>query len=262
MLEERNSHERDGKKKNTYTYTSVTRLLNMYCPFQVPDAHMRAQMLLGTELHNDIDSFYNNNQYVNTSREFFQFRQFAEYASDVLDLEPYRTEWNVYDDDFMLSGTIDMIYRKRTDPFIFYLYDWKRSRNISAEHANRYTLQLNLYRHILEKNYGIKINKIFLVHFHPCNLNYQIVSISEKKVTKYLNRASELHYLNEISQQETILSKRKRCDNDDCNPMKYMVGSGRRTRRKIRPKKKSYCRTSKKMMHLSSNKQYISRYQN
>ena len=37
---------------------------------------------------------------------------------------------------------------------------------------NQYSLQLNLYKHILEKHYGIKIEGMFLVVLHPNNSTY------------------------------------------------------------------------------------------
>ena len=36
-----------------------------------------------------------------------------------------------------------------------------------------YTLQLNIYRWLLEKNYGIKISEMALIVLHPNNKNYK-----------------------------------------------------------------------------------------
>ena len=265
MLEELNKHEKDGKKKNEYT--SVTKLLDMYYPFPPPNAYMREQIELGTELHTNIENFYNNKPKINTSIEFHQFREFAEYATNVLELEAYRTEWNVYDDNFMLSGTIDMVFRKKNDPFVFYLVDWKRSRNSNDGHIYRYTIQLNLYKQILERNYGIQVHKLLLVCFHPTNIRYQIVDIPDKKVSKYLNHSTEIHFSksqikrspwkrrkcdnihhtedNTVVKSETILMKRKKCendgyrkclDNDSSNILNWMTG-GKRLTRKFRHSK-------------------------
>ena len=187
---------------------------------------MREQIELGTELHKDIENFYNNKHKVNTSIEFRQFSEFAEYANNVLELEAYRTEWNVYDDNFMLSGTIDMVFRKKNDPFVFYLVDWKRSRNLNEGHNYRYMIQLNLYKQILEMNYGIQVHKLLLVSFHPSNIRYQIVDIPDKKVSKYLSHSSEIHFSK--FQKERVPRKRKKCDNDDKNDssniLNWMMG--------------------------------------
>jgi hypothetical protein len=56
-----------------------------------------------------------------------------------------------------------MIFRKTDDPSIFYLYDWKRTKKKSNKEYSRYVVQLNLYKFILERNYGIKITNMFSV---------------------------------------------------------------------------------------------------
>lgn len=192
MLEEKYPHERDGKKNGRYT--TVTRLLDKLCPLPQPNEFTKTQMIKGTQLHNDIENHYNGKKYLYPTVEFIQFKKFADYALNVLELEPYRTEWCVYDEDFNLSGTIDMLFRKKNDPFIFYLYDWKRSKQVCTDQIYRYSAQLNLYRTILERKYNIKVNKSFLVLFHPNNENYLIHHIPEKKVTKFLNYSVELAY--------------------------------------------------------------------
>jgi hypothetical protein len=42
MLDERNRHERDGKKSGKYT--SVTKLLDIVCPLKTPDSLMIEKM--------------------------------------------------------------------------------------------------------------------------------------------------------------------------------------------------------------------------
>jgi hypothetical protein len=218
-----NRHERDGKQNGVYS--SVSNTLDYFCPFPEPNGYMREQIALGSELHKDIENFYNGMKCNNTNADFLQFTNFADYAKDVLEIEPYRTEWKVYDDDFKLSGTIDMIFRNKNDRSVFYLYDWKRSKKQSDKDTNRYVVQLNLYKFILEKNYGIKISKMFLVYFHPSNIKYKIAYVSEKKVTKYLNRAMEWSIEPECgSSKHKTTKKRKINDIDDSNPLKWMSG--------------------------------------
>lgn len=192
MLKEIYPHERDGKKNGRYT--TVTRLLDKLCPLPQANEFTKTQMVKGTQLHNDIENHYNGKNNLYPTVEFIQFKRFADYALNVLELEPYRTEWCVYDEDFNLSGTIDMLFRKKNDPFIFYLYDWKRSKQICSNQIYRYSAQLNLYKTILERKYNIKVNKSFLVLFHPNNETYLIHHVPEKKVTKFLNYSVELAY--------------------------------------------------------------------
>lgn len=100
---------------------------------------------------------------------------------------PYRTEWIVYDWEYKLAGTIDFVDYQNGE---YTIYDWKRSDKIIAsgmpikinkygekgnyplEHIDNspyyhYALQLSLYKFILERNYGIKVDKLRLGIFHP-----------------------------------------------------------------------------------------------
>ena len=118
-----------------------------------------------------------------------EWKYFTNFWRDVKeDLVPYRSEWEVWSEEYKLAGSIDMIfYRKSTDSYV--IYDWKRSKEIKMEnswesgHAPvehlpntnywHYTLQLNTYRWFLETYYGLKISDMYIVIFHPDNANYQ-----------------------------------------------------------------------------------------
>ena len=102
--------------------------------------------------------------------------------------EPWRTEWEVWDSELKLAGSIDMVYRNKKDG-TFAIYDWKRAKEMKMENSFgtgfgpvnhlpdsnywHYTLQLNMYRWILEKWYGVKISEMALVVLHPNNKNYK-----------------------------------------------------------------------------------------
>jgi len=83
------------------------------------------------------------------------------------------------------------------------IYDWKRSVGIKKENRWRssttkciehlpdsnfwhYSLQLNTYKALLEKNYGVKVKDMYLVCLHPNNENksYQRIQVAnlEKEV--------------------------------------------------------------------------------
>ena len=104
------------------------------------------------------------------------------------DLVPYRSEWEVWSEEYKLAGSIDMIfYRKSDDSYV--IYDWKRSKEIKTENGFgngfgpvshlpdcnywHYTLQLNAYRWFLETYYGLKISDIYIMIFHPDNTNFK-----------------------------------------------------------------------------------------
>ena len=138
--------------------------------------------LLGTAMHYDIECYYNGWDVKNDSIEYSYFQKFAE---DYKHLKAYRTEWMVYHKELQLAGSIDMVFEDEDGEM--WIYDWKRSKEISTESfgnkmaltscinhlpdANfyHYSLQLNVYRTILEEKYGKMIKGMCLVRLHPNN---------------------------------------------------------------------------------------------
>lgn len=138
---------------------------------------------LGTELHESIELFYNNIKHYNTSKEYGYFENFC---NDFKHLIPFRTEWEVYFEEASLAGSIDMIFKNEDGSLS--IYDWKRSKKIEKSnqfefgynpvdhlpHSNfwHYSLQLNIYKYILEKKYSSIVKEMCLVILHPNNTNY------------------------------------------------------------------------------------------
>jgi ATP-dependent exoDNAse (exonuclease V) beta subunit len=138
----------------------------------------------GTDMHNDIERFYNDIDVDNTSIEYAYFKEFYR---DFPELKPYRTEWTVYYEELKLSGSIDMIFENPDGTL--QIYDWKRSKGIEHESYGdkcaktecinhlpdsnfwHYSLQLNIYRAILEEKYGKTITGLYLICLHPDNQN-------------------------------------------------------------------------------------------
>lgn len=137
---------------------------------------------LGTVMHQKIENYYQGKD----SKEDDSYRLFKMFT-DKVKLEPYRTEWAVYDTDYNIAGTIDFVDYQDGK---YTIYDWKRSDKIIAngmpvkvskyqekglyplEHLENcayyhYALQLSLYKFILEKNYDIKVSDLRLGIFHP-----------------------------------------------------------------------------------------------
>ena len=139
----------------------------------------------GTFLHEQIENYYLKQPYKETD-EFYQFLNFVKEHND---LKPYRSEWRIFDETHNIAGTIDLLVEN--DNGSFDIYDWKRSkkvvnqyngqiikedtwgntgigilRHIDDTSYNRYELQQNLYRHILEEKYGIKISDMYLIVMH------------------------------------------------------------------------------------------------
>lgn len=111
--------------------------------------------------------------------EFQLFLRFwVDFQRSNPNVELYRTEWIIYDN---IAGSIDCVLRTPEGKLI--ILDWKRSKEIKTEnkwergtvpfqnfpHCNfyHYTLQLNMYRHMLETRYGQEVIYMMLVILHP-----------------------------------------------------------------------------------------------
>ena len=136
--------------------------------------------LAGTKMHYDIECYYNNMDVNNDSVEYSWFLRFVK---DFPELKPYRTEMMVYYEELKLSGSIDMIFENPDGSL--QIYDWKRCRDIAYENSYgqtaitscikhlpdtnfwHYSLQLNVYKRILEVKYGKKVTALYLICLHP-----------------------------------------------------------------------------------------------
>ena len=58
--------------------------------------------------------------------------------------------------------------------------------HIPSSNFWKYSLQLNLYRALLEKQ-GKKVNRMYIVCFHPDHLNFQKYEVGRMDVEKILN---------------------------------------------------------------------------
>jgi hypothetical protein len=144
----------------------------------------------GTDLHYNIECYYNYMEVENDSKEFGYFLKFDE---DFGNLKPYRTEWMVYHEELKLSGSIDMVFENPDGTL--QIYDWKRCKEIEHESRNgnssitpcishlpdskywHYVLQLNMYKRILESKYGKKVTDLYLVRLHPDSPGYDRIHV-------------------------------------------------------------------------------------
>jgi len=143
----------------------------------------------GTAMHLGIEMFHNGTDPDDSVKESVEWAYFQNFWKDHgADLEPYRTEWEVWSEEHKLAGSIDMIYRKKSDGTIV-IYDWKRSKDIKTSNdwesgyapVNHlpncnywhYTLQLNVYKWFLETFYGCIVSDLYLIILHPDNKNYR-----------------------------------------------------------------------------------------
>lgn len=162
----------------------------------------------GTILHEKIENFYNN---IEDNLDAPEFTYFNNFIQKYPKLKPYKTEWRIFDSSLSLAGSIDMVYEK--DNGDLFLFDWKRSTkiingagyliesdydygfdelsHIADNSYNRYSLQLNLYKYIIESNYGKKISSMNLLILHPHFHTFFHLQIPHlKKETKFLITAA------------------------------------------------------------------------
>lgn len=139
----------------------------------------------GTKIHYDIECYYNE---FNVSNDTIEYQYFKDFIEKHQHLKAFRTEWTVFDTKLKIAGSIDMVFFNEKDN-CYYIYDWKRCREIKKANSYKkystnpvlsdlpdtnywhYTLQLNIYKYILEKNYEMKIAGCVLVCLHPDNKN-------------------------------------------------------------------------------------------
>jgi len=151
----------------------------------------------GTKMHLDIEHYYNAEPVGNLAgdawtategQEWNYFQAFEEKWRKPKGFVPFRTEWLVFKEDIKLAGSIDMVYKKPDGTFA--IYDWKRAKEIKTENTFQsmtgplthlpdtnfwhYSLQLNIYRRILQELYGVVVSELALVILHPNQLSFKI----------------------------------------------------------------------------------------
>lgn len=152
----------------------------------------------GTKMHYDIECFYNDMD-VEVEEDCIEWQYFEKFEDDYgSKMEPYRTEMMVWDKELQFAGSIDMLYKNEDGTLS--IYDWKRCKEIKKDNSFEkattecikhlpnsnywhYSLQLNTYKYLLEKNYGVTIKEMYLVCLHPNNNNksYQRIEVKDMK---------------------------------------------------------------------------------
>jgi ATP-dependent exoDNAse (exonuclease V) beta subunit len=155
----------------------------------------------GTRMHLDIEHYYNaepvgnlegDEWSANPGPEWDYFQAFETRWRIPQGLQPFRTEWLVFKEDIKLAGSIDMVFKKPDGTFA--IYDWKRAKEMKYENKWQsgkspvdhlpdtnywhYSLQLNIYRTILEELYGATVSELALVVLHPINPSFRVIKIN------------------------------------------------------------------------------------
>ena len=132
----------------------------------------------GTEVHNEIDAYIKENKPPTLPKSILAVEYLDSRTKDNIELT---SEVIIYSKEMKLAGTIDLlVYNKDKD--LYKIIDWKTSKKIEmssfgnktgthavTEHLmdcnfTHYSLQLSLYRYILEREYGLKVHNCELCH--------------------------------------------------------------------------------------------------
>ena len=161
----------------------------------------------GTKMHYDIECYYNDED-VEIEVDCVEWEYFERFHENIgKAMEPYRTEWMVWDKELMFAGSIDMVF-KNPDGTL-QIYDWKRCKEIKKNNRWQsattscishlpdcnywhYSLQLNTYKYLLEKNYGKKITNMYLVCLHPNNKNKSFLRYEVPDMSKEITDLMQL----------------------------------------------------------------------
>jgi hypothetical protein len=110
-------------------------------------------------------------------------------------LIPIRTEFVVYDKESLIGGMLDILfYNVKTNEF--QIWDYKTNKKFTINNKEKYllgdlcmiedcdleiySLQLSLYKYIIEKNTGIKLGKSYVVWFSHNNPTYEIIETKDR----------------------------------------------------------------------------------
>jgi ATP-dependent exoDNAse (exonuclease V) beta subunit len=166
----------------------------------------------GTLIHSEIENYINEKEKASHPKSKMAIEWIKE---DVIAIERYDiySEVIVYSKELELAGTIDLlIYDKMKDEYK--ILDWKTNRRIETQsYGNKmgnheatghimdcnyyhYSLQLSLYRYILENYYGVRVSgaaichltnsrpQFYKTHYHEETVKQMLLADREKLKTK------------------------------------------------------------------------------
>lgn len=155
----------------------------------------------GTFLHNQIEKFLKEDEFDSDTKEFQLFLSFYNKEIKKRNLLFFDAEKMIISKKYNVAGTIDCLFKKK-DKDEHVMLDWKRSKklivdgypkkygfgfalselsDIDNSSYYRYCLQQNIYKHIVEQEYSIKISSMQLVVLHENYSDYHVVKVPEMK---------------------------------------------------------------------------------
>ena len=149
------------------------------------------QKNLGIFLHKQIENYYKFGSI--PEEKSIEFNYFINFKNRNFNLTFFKSEWMIFSEKNGIAGTVDMIYQNQEGKYC--ICDFKRCKSINKNENyqkysihqklnyivdnkyNHYSFQLNLYKYILENEYNMKIDFMFLLVLHPNNNNFITIEI-------------------------------------------------------------------------------------
>mmetsp|Transcript_47472 Transcript_47472/g.87235 ORF Transcript_47472/g.87235 Transcript_47472/m.87235 type:complete len:390 (+) Transcript_47472:3-1172(+) len=165
----------------------------------------RVSSVRGSLLHEEIERHLNG--YTPEGPHSPEFAYFLKFEEEMLEnLQVWRTEAKLFHCGLRACGIADLLCRDEEGHLV--IVDWKRSNKIVRSNPfqtmkfpvthlddcnfNHYSLQLNMYRYILESEYGEKVSRMLLVQLHPQFPSY--VALEVARLDKELDEIVEHLY--------------------------------------------------------------------
>ena len=125
-------------------------------------------------------------------------------------LIPVKTELVVYDKESLVGGMLDILFYN-VKAGELQIWDWKTNKEFTMENVERqlkddlftlqdcdlevYSLQLEAYKYIIEKNTNLKLGKSYVVWVSHRNKNFKVVEMKDRKIyidKIFQNRIAEI----------------------------------------------------------------------
>ena len=145
-----------------------------------------------------------------------EFMRFESWLKANPSLSPYRAEWSIYHEDWLVAGQIDSLWFETRDSNSIVMADWKRCRGClssdvvmqsrqsfhqrrglaSCDHApgvpgpcrdmydcayTHYLVQQRLYAYIVASKYDVEVHRMLLLQCHP-NVGHDCDSYHEEEI--------------------------------------------------------------------------------
>jgi hypothetical protein len=144
----------------------------------------------GTFMHEQIENFLKGKIYDDDSVEFELFKKFYNQIVVYMGFEFVEAEKRILSEEYNVAGTVDALFKKPNSND-YLIVDWKRSKKLVVDghpkmygygmalselnHLDnssyfKYALQQNIYKYILERDYGMNISSMNLIVLHS---NYE-----------------------------------------------------------------------------------------